>query len=145
MYHSGEGPSYCLIRFPYITDFPWRKFPTFLDKSLFEKLIGKFHRPQYKTLIREARPGLSDKLWDENAIGGRRSDVATQERKDINISFYTCFVCLRYLQHDKARTSEIKHIQSRVVGVVDIKNIHSTKLRPLVRCVIALHYYGFFK
>ena len=53
----------------------------FLDISLPEKLIGKSHRPQNKTFIRGASPGVSDELWDKNAIGGRRLDVATQERK----------------------------------------------------------------
>ena len=36
---------------------------------------------QNKTSIRGARPGVSDELWDKNAIGLRRWDVATQERK----------------------------------------------------------------
>ena len=34
----------------------------FLDISLPEKLIGKSHRPQNKTFIRGASPGVSDKL-----------------------------------------------------------------------------------
>ena len=32
-------------------------------------------------LIRGVSPGVSDELWDKNAIGGRRWDVAAQERK----------------------------------------------------------------
>ena len=38
-----------------------RRFQTFLDISLHEKLIGKLHRPQNKTFIRGASPGV----WDE--------------------------------------------------------------------------------
>ena len=50
-----------------------------------EKLIGKSHRPQNKTFIRGASPGVSDELWDKNAIGERRWDVATQEREVCNM------------------------------------------------------------
>ena len=49
------------------------------------KLIGKSHRPQNKTFIRGASPGVSDELWDKNVIGGRGWDVATQERKVCNM------------------------------------------------------------
>ena len=66
-------------------ELPKRRFQTFLDISLPEKLIGKSHRPQNKTFIRGASPGVSDKLRDKNAIGGRRWDVATQERKVCNM------------------------------------------------------------
>ena len=38
-----------------------------------------------KTFIRRASPGVSDELWDKNAIGRRRWDVATQERKVCNM------------------------------------------------------------
>ena len=41
---------------------PWRRFQTFLDISLPEKLIGKSHRPKNKTFIRVASPGVSDEL-----------------------------------------------------------------------------------
>ena len=50
-----------------------------------EKLIGKWHRPQNKTFIRGASPGVSDELWDKNALGGRRWDVATQKRTACNM------------------------------------------------------------
>ena len=53
--------------------------------SLPEKLIGKSHRPQNKTLIRGSSPGVSDELWDKNAICGRRWDVVTQERNVCNM------------------------------------------------------------
>ena len=43
------------------------------------------HRPKNKTFIIGASPGVSDKLWNKNAIGGRRWDVATQERKVCNM------------------------------------------------------------
>ena len=36
-------------------------------------------------LIRGASPGVSDELWDKNAIGGRRWNVATKERKICNM------------------------------------------------------------
>ena len=63
----------------------WRQFQTFLDIYLPEKLIWKLHCPQSKTFIRGAIPGVSDELWEENAIGGKRWDVATQERKVCNM------------------------------------------------------------
>ena len=66
-------------------ELPKRRFQTFLDVSLPEKLIGKSHRPQNKIFIRGASPGVSDELWDKNAIGWRRLDVATQERKVCNM------------------------------------------------------------
>ena len=50
-----------------------------------EKLIGKSYRPQNKTFIKGASPGVSDKLWDKNAISGRRCDFATQERNVCNM------------------------------------------------------------
>ena len=59
--------------------FTWR-FQTFLDVSLFEKLILKSYRPQNKTLIRGASPGLSYKLRNKDAIGERSWYIATQER-----------------------------------------------------------------
>ena len=40
-------------------------------KSAQKKLIGKSYRPQNKTFIRGSSPGVSDELWDKNAIGGR--------------------------------------------------------------------------
>ena len=49
------------IAVPTIT-LPYRRFQTFLDKSLPEKLIGKSHRPQNKTFISGASPGVSDEL-----------------------------------------------------------------------------------
>ena len=48
-------------------------------------VILKSHRPQNKTFIRGASPGVSDELWDKNDIGGRRWDVAAQERKVCNV------------------------------------------------------------
>ena len=42
-------------------------------------------RPRNKTFIRGASPGVSDELWDKNAIGERRWDVATQEQKICNM------------------------------------------------------------
>ena len=66
-------------------ELPWRRFQTFLDISLPVKLIGKSHRPQNKTFIRGASPGVSDELRDINAIGGRRWNVAPQEQKVCNM------------------------------------------------------------
>ena len=40
-------------------ELPYRRFQTFLDISLPVKLIGKLHRPQNKTFIRGASPGVS--------------------------------------------------------------------------------------
>ena len=56
-----------------------------LDISLPEKLIGKSQRHQNKAFIKGASPGVSDELGDKNAIGGRRWDVATHERKVCNM------------------------------------------------------------
>ena len=39
-------------------ELPWKRFQTFLDISLSEKLIGKSQRPQNKTFIRGASPGV---------------------------------------------------------------------------------------
>ena len=57
----------------------WR-FQAFHDVSLFEKLIWKSRRPQNKTSIRGASPGISYKLWKKEAIGGRGWNTGTQER-----------------------------------------------------------------
>ena len=53
----------------------------FLYISLPEKLIGQSHNQQNKSFIRGASRGVSDEMSDKNAIGGRRWDVADQERK----------------------------------------------------------------
>ena len=42
---------------------------------------GKSPGPQNITFIRGARPGVSYKLRDKNAIGMRRWNISTQERK----------------------------------------------------------------
>ena len=82
----GSGDIILLGKIPVPTiELPKWRFQTFLDISLPEKLIGKSHRPQNKTFIRGASPGVSDELWDKNVIGGRRWDVATQERKVCNM------------------------------------------------------------
>ena len=45
----------------------------------------KVHCPQNKIFIRGGNPGVSDELWDKNAIDGRILNVATQERKVCNM------------------------------------------------------------
>ena len=49
------------------------------------KLIGKSQRPYHRTFIIGACPSVSEELWDKYAIGGRRWDVATQERNVCNM------------------------------------------------------------
>ena len=44
-------------------------------------LTEKSHSPQNKTFIRETSPSVSYNLWDKYAIGGRRWDIATREKK----------------------------------------------------------------
>ena len=48
-------------------------------------------RPQDKTSIRGASPGISNKLRNKDAIGGRGLNIATQERKicDLEIEIVT--------------------------------------------------------
>ena len=58
---------------------------TFLYIPLPKKLTGKLHSSQNKTLIRGESHGLSDELWDKNAIDGRRWDVSAPERKVCNM------------------------------------------------------------
>ena len=72
----------------------WR-FQAFLDVSLFEKLIWKSCRPQDKTPIRGASPGIPYKLRNKDAIGGRGWNIATQERKicDVEIEIVTFVHC----------------------------------------------------
>ena len=66
-------------------------FPTFLNVSPFEKLIQKSRRPQNKTSIRVSSPGISYKLRDNDATGGRSWNIATQERNiyDMEIEIVT--------------------------------------------------------
>ena len=63
----------------------------FLDVSLFEKVIGKSRRPQDKTSIRGASPGIPYKLRNKDAIGGRGLNIATQEQTicDVEIEIVT--------------------------------------------------------
>ena len=49
-----------------------------------------------------ASPGVSGELWDKNAIGGRRWDVATQERKVWKLKWKILF-------DEKEDTSKIRH------------------------------------
>ena len=61
--HSGEGDLILFGKIPLPTlELPQRRPQTFLYISLPEKLIGKTHRPQNKTFIRGASPGVSDEL-----------------------------------------------------------------------------------
>ena len=48
---------------------------------MFKKLIWKSRRPQDKTSIGGASPGIPYKLRNKDAIGGRGWNIATQERK----------------------------------------------------------------
>ena len=70
--------------------FQWR-YQAFFDVSQFEKLIWKSCRPQIKTSIRGASPGISYKLRNKDAIGWRGSNIATPERKicDVEIEIIT--------------------------------------------------------
>ena len=85
--------SYCLIRsrIDHKTWNPQWRFQAFLGVSLFEKLIWKSRRPQDKTSIRGASPGIPYKLRNKDAIGGRGWNIATQERKicDVEIEIVT--------------------------------------------------------
>ena len=64
---------------------PTIELQTFLCPSLPVKLIGESHHPQNKTFIKGTSPCVTDKLRDKNTIGGRRRDVAAQERKVCNM------------------------------------------------------------
>ena len=66
-----RGFSYCLIRSPY----PPKNFLNEDFKRSLKKLIGKSRRPQNKTSILGASPGIPYKLWDKDAIGGRRWNI----------------------------------------------------------------------
>ena len=68
----------------------WR-FQAFPDVSPPEKPIWKSRRPQDKTSTRGASPGISYKLRNKDAIGGRGWNIATQERKicDVEIEIVT--------------------------------------------------------
>ena len=57
-----------------------RRFQSFLDVSLFEKLIWMSRRLQNKTVIRGASPGISYELREKDAIGGQSWNIATQDR-----------------------------------------------------------------
>ena len=46
-----------------------------------ERLIEKSHRPQNKTFIRWARPGVSDGLCDINAIGDEDGKLLLRKEK----------------------------------------------------------------
>ena len=62
--HSGEGDLILFGKIPVPTiQLPKRRFQTFLDISLPKKLIEKSHRPQNKTFIRGASPGVSDHVY----------------------------------------------------------------------------------
>ena len=79
--HLWEGNFILFDKIPVSTiKLPQWRFQAFLDVSLFEKLIWKSRRPQDKTSIRGASPGIPYKLRNEDAIGGRGWNIATQER-----------------------------------------------------------------
>ena len=59
----GRGDLILFDKIPVPTiELPLRRFQTFLYISLPEKLIGKSHRPQNKTFIGGAGPGVSAEL-----------------------------------------------------------------------------------
>ena len=57
----GDSILFDTISVPTI-ELPSRPFQTFIDISLPEKVIGKSHRSQNKTLIRGTSPGIPDEL-----------------------------------------------------------------------------------
>ena len=58
-----EGDLILFGKIPVSTiELPWRRFQSFRDISLPEKLIGKSQRPHNKTFIRGASPCVSDEL-----------------------------------------------------------------------------------
>ena len=57
-----------------------------------DKLIWKVHRPKSKSFIRGASPDISYELWYKDAIGGKKSNSATQERKDVEVEIATFVV-----------------------------------------------------
>ena len=65
--------------------------PNVLWRIPFREAYLKSCPPQNKTSIRGASPGISYKLWDQNAIGGRIWYIATQEQKicDMEIEIVT--------------------------------------------------------
>ena len=85
-YHLWEGNFILFYKIPVsnLKLSQWR-YQSFLDVSLFEKLIWKSHRPQNKTSIRGASPGISYKLQNKDALCGRGWNIATQERKNRDV------------------------------------------------------------
>ena len=63
MLDLAEGDFILFHKIPVLTiKLSKRRFQIFLDISLPEKLIGKVHRPQNKTYIRGASPGVLDQF-----------------------------------------------------------------------------------
>ena len=73
---------------------PERRFQAFHEVSLFEKLTRKSPGPQNKTFIRGASPGVAYKFRNKNAIGWRRWNITTKERKvcDVEIEIISFVV-----------------------------------------------------
>ena len=74
---------------------PKGRFQACHEVSLFVLLTGKSSGTQNKTPIRGASPpGVSYQLRDENAIGRRRWNITTQERKvcDVEIEIISFVV-----------------------------------------------------
>ena len=63
------------------------RFQTFPDISLPEKLPWKLRRSQNNTFIRGGNPDIACELSDKHAIGGRRWNIATRERKVCDMEF----------------------------------------------------------
>ena len=115
-----EGEKFILFdKIPVSTiKLPQWRFQAFLDVSLFEKLIWKSRHPQDKTSIRGASPGISYKLRNKDAIGGRGWNIATQERKicDVEIEIVT------FVNDNWRKNSVIKYLFLTVSSVQDMRN-----------------------
>ena len=66
-------------------ELPDGRFQTFPDISLLEKLTWKSRCSQNKTFIRGASIGIPYELWDKPTIGWWWWNIATQEKKEVEI------------------------------------------------------------
>ena len=96
-----------------------------------EKPIGKLHRPQNKTCRIGASPGVSDELWNKNAIGGRKWDVATQERKVCNVEIEIVALVVK----GSLKSTVLSYWQEQIQAAsrsVALRRVFDLKLRTIL-------------
>ena len=81
-FHIHKNETLCWIKISQYRQIELPEWRFLWSSPVSESLIRKSRDLQNKTFVWWARSGKPYKMWDENAIGWRRCNITSQERKD---------------------------------------------------------------